>query len=63
MNGLRLNKGVSLSKLENLYIGDFNLFRKQAQNKWKNLQIKDNQIKLDSKGQLICDLITSDLFL
>ena len=63
MNGLRLNEGVSLSKLGMLYIGDFDSFKQQAQEKWKNLQIENNQMRLDSKGQLICDLITSDLFL
>ena len=62
MNGLRLNKGVHLKQLENFYEGDFSLFKQKAKEKWQNLEIKNNRMKLDLRGQLICDLITSDLF-
>ena len=62
MNGLRLNKGVHLKQLENFYEGDFSLFKQKAKEKWQNIEIKNNRMKLDLRGQLICDLITSDLF-
>lgn len=66
MTGLRTMWGISLSKIEDEFGGNFKkriLDSAAVHFKNDNLVLKDDQIKVSAKGQFLCDGIASDLFI
>ena len=59
MNGLKTIEGINLKKLDKLnYRYDFN----DVINKWNDLVVEDNYLKLKNNNFMLLDEITSELF-
>ena len=63
-NGLRLNDGIELKRLEDLFPNKyFSNYLKQFLNKYHYLIKKSKNLKLNKDGRLFADSISSDMFI
>ena len=63
-NGLRLNKGVELKKLQMAFPDkNFSSYLDQKLNKYNQLFVESGNLKLNNAGRLFADNISSDMFI
>ena len=63
-NGLRLNKGVELKKLQMAFPNkNFSSYLDQKLNKYNQLFVESGNLKLNNSGRLFSDSISSDMFI
>ena len=63
-NGLRLNKGVELKKLQMAFPDkNFSFYLDQKLNKYNQLFVESGNLKLNNMGRLFADNISSDMFI
>ena len=63
-NGLRLNKGVELKKLQMAFPNEnFSSYLDQKLNKYNQLFVESGNLKLNNSGRLFSDSISSDMFI
>ena len=63
MNGLRLNEGIEIKKLKEIYPEDIDNYLEPHMKKWPQINKQDEILKLKDDGILFSDKIISELFL
>ena len=64
LNGLRMNDGIKILRLKNVYPGnDFDNYLDKQIEKNSRLYVKGEFLKLNEKGMLFADEIASNMFI